>query len=75
MSFSSYPDSGNYPVDVPTTRNHIMDGIANADVSETEVTPEMIEAGTGPLLRYHRERSDEADVVREIFERMISVRD
>ena len=39
-----------------------------------EITPEMIEAGEDVLLRYHRDRSDEADVVREIFERMISVR-
>ena len=51
------------------------EGIANANVSEIEITPEMIEAGVGVLLRYHRERSDEADVVREIFERMISVQD
>ena len=39
---------------------------------EIEITPEMIEAGMGTLLRYHREYSDEADVVREIFLRMIS---
>lgn len=44
-------------------------------VENLVITPEMIEAGVGLLLRYHRERSDEADVVREIFERMISVRD
>ena len=41
---------------------------------EIEITPEMIEAGIGTLLRYHREYSDEADVVREIFQRMISAR-
>ncbi len=41
--------------------------------AEIEVTPEMIEAGIGILLRYHREYSDEADVVREIFLRMMFV--
>lgn len=41
---------------------------------EIEITPAMIEAGVGVLLCYHRERSDEKDVVREIFGRMISVR-
>ncbi len=49
-----------------------MENIANVDDPEIEVTPEMIEAGIGILLRYHREHSDEADVVREIFLRMIS---
>ncbi len=44
------------------------------DNGKIEVTPEMIEAGIGVLLRYHRERHDEADVVREIFGQMISVR-
>ena len=51
------------------------ESIANVDVSEVEVTPEMIEAGIGVLLRYHREHSDEADVIREIFKRMNSVQD
>ena len=50
------------------------EGIANAGDSEIEVTPAMIEAGIGVLLRYHRERHDESDVVREIFWQMISVR-
>ena len=50
------------------------EGIADADVPETEITPEMIEAGIGILLRYHREYSDEANVVSEIFLRMISAR-
>ena len=36
-----------------------------------EITPAMIEAGVGVLLCYHRERSDEKDVVREIFARMV----
>ena len=35
--------------------------------------PEMIEGGVGTLLCYHREYSDEEDVVREIFCRMFSV--
>ena len=38
---------------------------------ESEITPEMIEAGIGVLLRYHREHSDEADTVREIFSQML----
>ena len=44
----------------------------SGDKEEIKITPEMIEAGIGTLLRYHREHSDEADVVREIFLRMIS---
>lgn len=38
--------------------------------SYSEITPEMIEAGVGILLCYHRERNNEDDVVREIFGRM-----
>jgi hypothetical protein len=37
---------------------------------ENEITPEMIEAGIGVLLCYHREHSDEADVVRDVFKAM-----
>ncbi len=51
-----------------------MEDTVNVDNPEIEATPEMVEAGIGTLLRYHREYSDEADVVREIFLRMISAR-
>ena len=48
-----------------------VEGIANADVSEIEVTPEMIEAGVLHLYRYHPETGlgDEETVTR-IFRAM-----
>ncbi len=45
---------------------------AGAPGTEVEITPAMIEAGLGPLLRYHRECSDEAEVVTEIFRAMVA---
>jgi hypothetical protein len=43
------------------------DSTGGAGASEFEVTPAMIEAGVIPLLRFHRERSNDEDVVREIY--------
>ena len=35
--------------------------------SEIEITPAMIDAGLIPFLRFHRESSDDEDVVRQIY--------
>jgi hypothetical protein len=40
---------------------------STADVPEIQISPAMVEAGLIPLLRFHRERSDDEDVVREIY--------
>ncbi len=37
--------SRNYPVDVPKNRHNIMADIANVDVFEIDMTPQMIKAG------------------------------
>jgi hypothetical protein len=39
-----------------------------------EITPEMIEAGVVPLLRYHPDRRSEDDTVVEIFKAMTAAR-
>lgn len=38
---------------------------------EIEITPEMIEAGLSPLLRFNRERVDDEATVIQIFRAMI----
>ena len=43
---------GNCPVDVPPTRGHIMDRIANADVLEIEMTSEVLRAGVVAMSKY-----------------------
>jgi len=43
------------------------------DSEKIEVTPEMIEAGVLPLLRYHPDRNSEDDIVREIYRAMAAV--
>jgi hypothetical protein len=46
----------------------------HAPIPEPEVTPEMIEAGVVPLLRYHPDRRSEDDTVVEIFKAMVAAR-
>jgi hypothetical protein len=40
---------------------------AGAPDNEIEVTPEMIEAGLIPFLRFHRESMDDEVVVRQVY--------
>lgn len=47
------------------------DSDVGAPEDEIKVTPEMIEAGMGPLLCYHREYSDENEVLTEIYRAMV----
>lgn len=42
-------------------------GAGGSDETEIEITPEMIEAGVGPLLSFRVDRDDEKRTVREIF--------
>jgi hypothetical protein len=42
--------------------------------AELEITPEMIEAGLGPLLRFNRERDLCEETVREIYCAMENLR-
>ena len=42
--------------------------------ADAEITPEMIEAGVIPLLRYHPDRASEDEVVVEIFRSMMAAR-
>ena len=50
------------------------EGIANADVSEIEVTPEMIEAGSAVLLMYDPTEDAATEWVGEIYRAMVAVR-
>ena len=43
------------------------EGIANVDVPEIEITPEMIDAGVDRLLEFNIENSDAYRAVREIL--------
>ena len=47
------------------------EGIVNADISEIEVTPKMIEAGVMSLLDYDPDFSNEEDTAVEIFKAML----
>ena len=47
------------------------EGIANVDVSEIEITPEMIEAGTEAFCGYDSRFEGPEDVVAEIFQAMV----
>lgn len=40
---------------------------------EIEITPEMIEAGRSPLLRFHRERGTEEETICQIYRAMASL--
>ena len=44
-----------------------MEATGNIDVSEIEVTPEMIEAGVSEFCSFDRRFDDEAEAVRRIF--------
>ena len=46
---------------------------AAAGAPEIEITPEMIEAGRGPLLQFHRERNTEEEAICRIYRAMASV--
>ena len=41
--------------------------------TEIEITPEMIEAGIAPLFRFHHDKGNEAEIVKEIFRAMLLV--
>ena len=43
---------------------------AGGSEAEFEVTPAMIEAGRGPLLRFHRERDTEEEAICRIYRAM-----
>jgi ribosomal protein S19 len=43
--------------------------------AEIEITPEMIEAGLVHLLRFHRERGHDEEIIRQIYRAMIIARD
>ena len=47
---------------------------SSAGAPEIKVTPEMIEAGLGPLFRFRREFGDEEKAVSEIYRAMEMVR-
>jgi hypothetical protein len=44
----------------------------NTAAPNVEITPEMVEAGVVPLLRYHPDRASEDDIVVEIFRSMLA---
>lgn len=48
---TSHGETGNYPVDVPELRAYTVDRIANSDLPDVEVTPEMIEEGAEIILQ------------------------
>ena len=48
--------------------------IANVDTPETDITPEMIEAGVLKLYEYDPSFSNERDIVAEIFMLMLEAR-
>ena len=62
-----YHDSERHKTAAPT--DLVVDG-----APEVEITPAMIEAGLSHLLRFHRDRQDDEEVVRLIFRAMISAR-
>ncbi len=80
-------DIGKYPVDVPTTRGHIMDRIANADVDDMAdihffpwmvdagVTKKMIAAGISAYLKRDRRFETESEIVFDIYEAMVIARE
>ena len=49
------------------------EGIANADVPEIKITPEMIEAGVDRLLEYSINFDDPSGVVRQVLTSCLSV--